>query len=78
MHKYKVAVYGSLRQGFGNHRILGDSKLLGNEWIPGFEMFQLGSYPGIRKGESSILTEVYEVSGETLERLDTLEGTACI
>jgi len=74
MNKIKVAVYGSLRKGQGNHRILEGSKLLGEQRLPDFEMFSLGGFPGIRKGESSILTEVYEVSGSTLEQLDTLEG----
>lgn len=70
----KVAVYGSLRKGLGNHRVLGDSKLIGKEWISNYEMFSLGSFPGIRNGKGSIYVEVYEVDSNTLERLDTLEG----
>lgn len=74
MNRIKVAVYGSLRKGHGNHGILEGSKLLGKQRLPNLEMFSLGGFPGIRKGESSILTEVYEVNGSTLEQLDTLEG----
>ncbi len=70
----KVAVYGSLRKGLGNHRVLGESKLIGKEWIPNYEMFSLGSFPGIRNGKGAIYVEVYEVDSDTLERLDTLEG----
>ena len=70
----KVAVYGSLRKGLGNHRVLGDSKLIGKEWVPNYEMFSLGSFPGIRNGEGSIFVEVYKVDSDTLERLDMLEG----
>ena len=70
----KVAVYGSLRKGLGNHRVLGDSKLIGKEWIPNYEMFSLGSFPGIRNGKGAIYVEVYEVDNDTLKRLDTLEG----
>lgn len=72
----KVAVYGSLRQGFGNHQLLQDSEFLGtmitqNEWT----MYSLGGFPGIvPKGEISILTEVYEVNDEIFQRLDRLEG----
>lgn len=69
-----VAVYGSLRKGFGNHRLLEGCKQLGNHWVPGFEMFSLGAFPGIRKGHSHIFTEVYEVDDDTLKRLDLLEG----
>jgi len=69
-----VAVYGSLRKGLGNHRVLGESKMIGTQWIPDYEMFSLGSYPGIRSGDSHILVEVYEVDDDTLQRLDTLEG----
>jgi gamma-glutamylcyclotransferase (GGCT)/AIG2-like uncharacterized protein YtfP len=70
----KVAVYGSLRKGLGNHRVLGESKLIGKEWIPNYEMFSLGSFPGIRDGKGAIYVEIYEVDSDTLERLDTLEG----
>ena len=70
----KVAVYGSLRKGLGNHRVLGESKLIGLEWIPNYEMFSLGSFPGIRDGKGAIYVEVYEVDSDTLGRLDTLEG----
>jgi len=70
----KVAVYGSLREGFGNHRILEGSEKLGTHWVPGYEMFSLGAFPGVRKGHTHVFTEVYEVDNKTMERLDRLEG----
>lgn len=70
----KVAVYGSLREGFSNHRILEGSKKLGTHWVPGYEMFSLGAFPGVRKGDTHIFTEVYEVSPNSMQRLDRLEG----
>jgi gamma-glutamylcyclotransferase (GGCT)/AIG2-like uncharacterized protein YtfP len=69
-----VAVYGSLREGFGNHRILEGSEKLGTHWVPGYEMFSLGAYPGVRKGNTHVFTEVYTVDKPTMERLDMLEG----
>tara|TARA_R110001632_G_scaffold188482_4_gene308935 strand:- start:12339 stop:12722 length:384 start_codon:yes stop_codon:yes gene_type:complete len=70
----KVAVYGSLREGFGNHRILEGSDKLGTHWVPGYEMFSLGAFPGVRKGNTHVFTEVYEVDADTMRRLDILEG----
>ena len=69
-----VAVYGSLREGFGNHRILEGSEKLGTHWVPGYEMFSLGAFPGVRKGHTHVFTEVYAVDKPTMERLDLLEG----
>lgn len=71
------AVYGSLRKGLGNHRILRDSKLLGEYSTPPlFTMYSLGGFPGvIEKGETSVTLEVYKVEDEGIEdRLDVLEG----
>lgn len=70
----KVAVYGSLRQGMGNHRVLGDSPLLGQARVSGFEMFSLGGFPFVRHGEGDITIEVYEVNEHTSMRVDMLEG----
>jgi gamma-glutamylcyclotransferase (GGCT)/AIG2-like uncharacterized protein YtfP len=71
-----VAVYGSLRQGLGNHRILGASKLVGTTLTPpDWELFSLGGFPGIRKGSNRVVVEVYHVTEESVaDRLDSLEG----
>ena len=74
--KILVAVYGSLRKNYWNHRLLEDSKFLG-EFRTGeiFTMFSLGAYPGINlNGKHSITCEIYEVNNRTFERLDQLEG----
>lgn len=76
--KHIVAVYGTLRQGHGNHRILaeGNAELKGafrtnnNEW----RMVSLGGFPACVPGDGNISVEVYEVDSPTLERLDCLEG----
>lgn len=73
--KLLVAVYGSLRKGFGNSGLLKDSVFLGTTDIPGFIMYSLGSFPGIMPDkDKSIFAEVYEITEATLERLDRLEG----
>lgn len=77
--KARVAVYGTLREGEHNHRLLekGGAELLGTSFIPGYIMVNLGNFPGIvpvRNPEWEILAEVYEVDQETLAALDRLEG----
>jgi len=50
---HKVFVYGSLLSHMGNHRILGDSKMLGISRSPkNFAMIDLGYYPGVIINES--------------------------
>jgi gamma-glutamylcyclotransferase (GGCT)/AIG2-like uncharacterized protein YtfP len=73
--KKLVAVYGSLRKGLGNHRVLQDSVQVGEDTIQGWDMFSLGGFPGIKSGPGSIVIEVYEVVSEGVARgLDSLEG----
>lgn len=70
-----VFVYGTLKKGFGNHRLLEKSRFIRKAEIPG-TMYNLGAFPGIRPSDSSSLVagEIYEVDDPTLDRLDTLEG----
>ncbi len=72
---HKVAVYGSLRAGFGNHRLLSQAKFLKEAVAQGFEMVDLGAFPAVYPEEASaVKVEVYEVDDETLQNLDFLEG----
>lgn len=76
-NKKLYAVYGSLKKGFHNHGILGDSRLVGEcKSSPNFTMLDLGAFPGVvRQGSTAITLEVYEVVDEKIEsRLDRLEG----
>lgn len=70
-----VFVYGSLRQGMGNHRVLGDAEFLGNATIEGWAMVSLGAYPAIYRCDGlSVIGEVYRCDDLTFARLDLLEG----
>lgn len=75
---FNVFVYGTLREGFGNHeRYLSDAPKLGEATLCGkYEMYHLGGFPAIVDGEQNdvMLGEVYEVTEGELARLDMLEG----
>lgn len=75
--KVRVFVYGSLKKGFGNHEwCLGKADMLGEaETLPQYSLFSLGSFPGVRKGGvTAIQGELYDVSRDELDSLDSLEG----
>ncbi len=67
-------VYGTFRYGFELHHMLRKSRFVGLGHIEGYNMYDLGGYPGIVKGENSIWGEVYEVDEKTIKELDVVEG----
>ena len=73
-----VAVYGSLRKGMGNHRVLGDAKFLCSTVTKeSYAMYSLGGFPKVSlTGEkiSPIVVELYECNPEHKMNLDRLEG----
>lgn len=76
VQEFLVAVYGSLRQGMGNHRLLqdGEAAFLGTERVSGFQMYSMGGFPFITPAEGEIRIELYKVDRDTMLRLDRLEG----
>ncbi len=74
----KIAVYGSLLSGLGNHPLLQrhGAKLLGEDVLePKYTMVSLGYFPGVLEGgKTPIKVEVYEVDSECEMDLDRLEG----
>jgi len=71
---YNVFVYGTLKAGHGNHRLLENSKLLHEATITG-KMVSLGGFPCVStNGDNQIHGEVYEVDDQTLGHLDHLES----
>lgn len=69
-----VAVYGSLKENYSNHRLLEAATFKGVDTQEGWTMLSLGGFPGIIAGESTIAVEVYEVNEQEMENLDRLEG----
>lgn len=76
MSSHKVFVYGTLKRGHGNHRLLQDAHFLGefvteNKWT----MYSTGGFPAVVHGDSDYISgEVYEVNDEQFKNLDRLEG----
>lgn len=70
-----VFVYGTLKRGYGNHRILKNSFFHGvYQTEPNFSLYD-GVFPyAFDKGGEEIRGELYDVDDETLHRLDMLEG----
>lgn len=77
----KIFVYGTLKEGYGNHRLLTRSKKLGNYTVPSDSLclVDLGPFPAVVHKEvfgisTPITGEVYEVDDETFQSVDWLEG----
>ena len=71
-----VFVYGTLKKGFSNHRLLASSELLGRaRTVEAYAMYSTG-VPIVIKDESvsPITGELYRVGEATLVYLDSLEG----
>jgi gamma-glutamylcyclotransferase (GGCT)/AIG2-like uncharacterized protein YtfP len=77
-----VAVYGSLRQGLGNHRVIGmaNGELVDTgKTVDNYNMYSLGAFPSVSLQHSShgvpLVVEVYRTDEAGLTGpLDGLEG----
>lgn len=80
MGSHHVFVYGTLKTGFGNNRLLSNGVFVGKAvTVLPFVMRNTGGFPVVFRDRSpspshNIEGEVYEVNDETLRRLDSLEG----
>ena len=73
---FYVFVYGTLKRGYGNNRLLRDAKFIdsGVTLMP-YDLRDLGAYPVVvDRKRARVAGEVYEVTKEELKRLDGLEG----
>lgn len=75
----KYAVYGTLRKGQGNYnrRLAGKPGVnyIETKTIPGFVMYPVSGFPGVIRGEGTIVADIFEVNNPSVERsLDALEG----
>jgi gamma-glutamylcyclotransferase (GGCT)/AIG2-like uncharacterized protein YtfP len=74
---HKVFVYGTLRNGWGNHALLVKSEFLGKATLQA-KMYTFGFIPYISLNNANdddiVHGEVYSIDDYTLARLDQLEG----
>ncbi len=75
--KERVFVYGTLRRGECRdlRSSFGGGEFVGEGWVDGV-LYDIGEYPGLRLDAAGgrVAGEIFEVSAETLDRLDELEG----
>lgn len=71
----KILVYGSLRNGmYNNSRIFGSNREpIETIVMEGYDLYSLGSYPAIKKGDNKVVMELLEVSEEEYERIERME-----
>jgi gamma-glutamylcyclotransferase (GGCT)/AIG2-like uncharacterized protein YtfP len=76
MNKQLIAVYGTLRKGFGNHRIIQNAEYKGTfNTEPIYNLHNLGGFPGLKNGgNTSVVMEVYAVNDQEADSVDALEG----
>ena len=72
----RLFVYGSLLSGEEHHwRLVGATRLGSCRTAARYTLVDLGEYPALlRRGNTSVCGEVYEVDAETLAALDAFEG----
>jgi gamma-glutamylcyclotransferase (GGCT)/AIG2-like uncharacterized protein YtfP len=77
---HNVFVYGTLKRGFGNNRLIKDQEFMGScATKDHFNMVSLGGFPGVLSFEEQdnpaiIRGELYCVDDDALQSMDCLEG----
>jgi gamma-glutamylcyclotransferase (GGCT)/AIG2-like uncharacterized protein YtfP len=75
MGERRIFVYGTLLPGERNHLELLGARHEGTaRTLPGWELVDLGPFPGMREGAGIVEGEVFVVDDAHLARLDAFEG----
>ena len=72
----KVFVYGTLKSGYGNNRLLEGHTFVGSFVVNGFKLYNYG-FPAAKEDENSkVRGEIWDIGDDqhTLRRLDGLES----
>jgi len=74
----KIFVYGTLKHGYGNNRLLTGCNLLGPGIIRNHRLYNVGFPIAVKCNKSSAIGEIWEIPEDllssTLSSLDRLEG----
>jgi gamma-glutamylcyclotransferase (GGCT)/AIG2-like uncharacterized protein YtfP len=72
-----IAVYGTLKKGYGLHRTFPEMKHLGDDIVSGYTLYTCGAFPAaVPYSEGRVKIEVYEVPDDTFEFIDDIEKGA--
>ena len=76
----KVFVYGTLMKNRSNHHLLENQKFVGTAVAEGIALYDVTPYypAAVRKPNSKVIGEVYEVDADTLSELDELEDNGVL
>lgn len=67
-------MYGTLKHGMANHRLLERARYVGTDLLTCITLYDLGEYPAaVLESSGGIVVEVYEVNTAHLDALDQLE-----
>ena len=71
-----IAVYGTLRKGFGNHRVISEAEYIGTGWTKEKYKLTAAGIPFVNPNEqvSNVKVEIYSVTPDHLPSVDALEG----
>lgn len=71
-------VYGTLKRGCRNHRLLAGQQFLGKaRTVAGYRLFDLGEYPGMivdATDHTGVTGELWSIDADRLAELDAFEG----
>jgi gamma-glutamylcyclotransferase (GGCT)/AIG2-like uncharacterized protein YtfP len=76
MNGVYLIAYGSFRYGFELHHLVKKHRFVGRGYVEGYELYDLGGYPGAIKGDGVVVGDVYEIDERTLKLMDEIEGVA--
>lgn len=78
MKKHLVFVYGTLKKGYYNNRLLDGQEFVSEATTkPKYRLYNLGSFPGLIEDNETgkaIKGEIWRVEERVIPRLDRLEG----
>ncbi|NBO92570.1 MAG: gamma-glutamylcyclotransferase [Planctomycetia bacterium] len=75
MASFLLFVYGTLKRDGVRHPALLGATFVGLATTrPCYSLFDLGSYPGMKRGDGVVHGELYEVDQRSIPHLDAVEG----